>query len=335
MANFTGNTGAFINDHVYSSVILSHFEDFMLPMSWSRNVSDFDKGSLLHIKTMGSVTLQEVAENQSITYSPIDTGEITLSITDYIGDGWYFTDELSEEGTQIPALMAARARQSSSALARFYETRWLGAAEAAQTKGDANAINGIPRRMVCDLCDPHKIIDIMETMAYAFDEADVPRSQRIAIIDPSIATQMERLFTTAESINQNYGLDGHIPNGFVQDHRFVRQIAGWSVWTSTRLPVIKEETIDYSHFGGGVKTVTNAVANIFMAIGSDDQKPLLSAWRKKVGVQSQRNWHLRRNEYQTYARFGLGVQRVDTLGVVLAPKCTNLACITDNCGEQG
>lgn len=331
MANFTGNTGAWIDDHVYSDVILRHFEDFMLPMSWSRNVDGFSKGSLLHIKTMGSVTLQEVAENQSITYSPIDTGEITMSISDYVGDGWYFTEELMEEGSQIPALMAGRARESSNALSRFYETRWLSAAQEAQCAGDANAINGVPHRMICNLCDPHKIIDIMETMAYAFDEADVPRNQRIAIIDPSIATQMERLFTTAESINQNYGLDGHIPKGFVQDHRFVRQIAGWSVWTSTRLPVIKEETIDYTHFGGGVQTVTNAVANVFMAIGSDESKPLMHAWRKKVGVQSDWNWHMRRREYQTYAKFGIGVQRVDTLGVVLAPKCTNLACITGDC----
>jgi hypothetical protein len=327
MAHYTGNTGAFINDHVYSSMILEHLEDNLLPMSWSRNVSEFSHGSILNIKTLGSVTLQEVAENQSITYTPIDTGNITMQITDYIGDGWYITDELRREGTQIEALMAARSRQSSAALARFYETRWLEAAERAQCAGDANSVNKVPHRYICCGCDAKAILDTFATMQYAFNQADVPSAGRIAIVDPSIELALNGLFTQPESLANNFTLGGRIPNGFVQEHKLVGSLFGWDVWTSTRLPRIQEETINYEPFGGRVKSIKNGIANLFMCLASDETKPLMHAWRTKAGVESNRNWHLRRDEYQTYARFGLGAQRVDTLGVVITDGCANLACI--------
>lgn len=328
MAQYTGNTGTFINDHVYSNVILTHLDDMLLPFSWSRDVSDFDKGSILHIKTLGSVSLQEVAENQSISYSSIDTGSISLEMTDYVGDGWYITDELREEGTQVESLMAARSRQSAMALSRFYETRWLAAAEAAQCKNDANAVNGIPRRYICCGCDAEQTLNMFSTMQYAFDQADVPNSGRIAIVDPSMALSLNSLFTQPDSLANNFELKGHIPNGFVEEHQFKGNLFGWNIWTSTRLPLVDEETIDYSAFGGSVKQIKNGVANLFMCLASDETKPLMSAWRKRVGVSSDRNWHLRRTEYQTYARFGIGAQRVDTLGVIITDKCADLACLS-------
>lgn len=328
MAQYTGNTGTFINDHVYSNVILSHLDDMILPFSWSRNVTEFDKGSILHIKTLGSVSLQEVAENQSISYSSIDTGEISLEMSDYIGDGWYVTDELRDEGTQVESLMAARSRQSAMALSRFYETRWLAAAEKAQCKNDANAVNGVPRRFICCGCDATETLNMFSSMQYAFDQADVPMTGRTAIVDPAMALQLNQLFTQPESLANNYNLDGHIPKGFAQEHKFVGNLFGWDIWTSTRLPIVDEETIDYSAYGGSVKNIKNGVANLFMCLASDETKPLMSAWRKQVGVTSNQNWHLRRTEYQTYARFGIGAQRVDTLGVVITDGCTQLACLS-------
>lgn len=327
MAHYTGNTQPFIQDHVYSSMILEHLQDSLLPMNWSRNVGDFAKGSVLHIKTLGSVTLQEVAENQSITYTPIDTGEITLGMTDYVGDGWFVTDELREDGTQVEALMAARARQSSLALSRFYETKWLDAAFRAQCKGDANAVNGVPRRYICCGCDAEQTLSMFKTMQYAFDMADVPSSGRIAIVDPSVAYKLNGLFLLPDSLVNNFTLGGHIPRGFVQDHKLVGTLFGWDVWTSNRLPSVEEETINYEPFGGATKTIKNGTANLFMCLASDETKPLISAWRKQASLESTRNWYLRRQEYQTYARFGIGAQRVDTLGVVITDGCADLACL--------
>lgn len=90
MSQTTGNTAAFIHAQQYSSFILTNLHDGLLPSTFYRNVSDFGNGTTLNIKTVGSATLQDVAEDEAITYNPIDTGTVTLSISDYVGDGYFY-----------------------------------------------------------------------------------------------------------------------------------------------------------------------------------------------------------------------------------------------------
>ena len=64
-------------------------------------------------------------------------------------------------------------------------------------------------------------------------------------------------------------------------------------------------------------TATSGVANLFMCIADDQTKSLMSAWRQQPKVEGARNKDLARDEFVQRARFGFGVQRVDTLGVLL------------------
>lgn len=82
----TSNTTAFIDSEQYSAFILMNLHDGLLPESFYRNVADFGQGDTLHIKTVGSVTLQEAEEDVALTYNPIETGEITFTISEYKGD---------------------------------------------------------------------------------------------------------------------------------------------------------------------------------------------------------------------------------------------------------
>ena len=52
------NSTAFIEAEQYSAFILRNLHDGMLPGNFYRNVSDFGSGNTLHIKTIGSVTVQ-------------------------------------------------------------------------------------------------------------------------------------------------------------------------------------------------------------------------------------------------------------------------------------
>ena len=81
----TTNTRAFIEAEQYSSFILMNLHDGLLPESFYRNIADFTHGETLHIKTIGEVTLQEAEEDTALVYSPIESGEITFKITEYIG----------------------------------------------------------------------------------------------------------------------------------------------------------------------------------------------------------------------------------------------------------
>jgi hypothetical protein len=84
MSQTTGNTQAFIEAQQYSDFILTNLHDGLLPSAFYRNVSDFGSGTVLNIKTVGSATIQEITENEDLTYNPIDTGTVQLQITDYV-----------------------------------------------------------------------------------------------------------------------------------------------------------------------------------------------------------------------------------------------------------
>ena len=100
------NTTPFIHAQQYSDFILTNLHDGLLPDTFSRDVSDFGSGTILNIKTLGSASVQDVTEGTEITPEAISTGNITLAITDYIGDAWYVSDELKQDGSQIDQLMA-------------------------------------------------------------------------------------------------------------------------------------------------------------------------------------------------------------------------------------
>lgn len=86
MSQNRSNSTAFIESEQYSAFILRNLQDGMLPGSYFRNVSDFGSGSTLNIKTIGSVTIQDGAEDVAFEYSPIESGTVTMTISDYVGD---------------------------------------------------------------------------------------------------------------------------------------------------------------------------------------------------------------------------------------------------------
>lgn len=89
MAQLTTNTQAFIDAEIYSTFILENLHDGLLGEQFYRNITDFPNGTTLNIKTVGSVVIQEAAEDTPLIYNPIESGTITMTITDYVGDAWY------------------------------------------------------------------------------------------------------------------------------------------------------------------------------------------------------------------------------------------------------
>ncbi len=311
MSQNRANSTAFIESEQYSAFILRNLYDGLLPGSFFRNVSDFGSGTTLRIKTVGTVTIQDGAEEVPFDYSPIESGEVTLTITDYVGDAWYVTDDLREDGSQVEALMSARAGESTRALQEVYETRFLARANSAQTNANANVINGFPHRIASNVetVGSENTITLAHfiSMKLAFDKANVPMAGRVAIVDPVTAATFNKLMTITSAVTP-FG-EKIMEGGFARDHEYVMNLYGWNIITSNRLPK--------GSMGDGTTTVTNGVANLFMSVADDNTKPIMAAWRRMPKVEGERNKDLRRDEFVTSARWGFGVQRVDTLGVVI------------------
>ena len=48
-----------------------------------------------------------------------------MTINEYVGDAWYVTDDLREDGTDIDRLLAERASESTRAIQEKFETDFL------------------------------------------------------------------------------------------------------------------------------------------------------------------------------------------------------------------
>ena len=320
MTQLTSNTNSFIEAQIYSKYILDNLEPYLLPELFWRDVSDFQKGTTLNIKTVGDVVLQEATEDVPLTFNPIDTGSITLSITDYVGDAWGVSDDLREEGSQIDTLMGLRARASTRALAQHHESRFLATCTTIQTNASVNLVNSVPHRWVAGGAGATNRVMTLEdllVMQYAFDEADVPQEGRIAIVPPIVAAAMNNL-TNIVNASNNPMFQGIVETGFQRNHKFVRNIFGWDIWTSTRLPrKTATEALDASTYTLANDTAEiGDIASIFMCIADDNCKPVMHAWRKMPSVEGWRDQEERKDKFQTVSKFGFGGQRTDTLGVI-------------------
>lgn len=304
----TTNTRAFVEAEVYSSFILTNLHDGLLPETFYRNVSDFGHGDTLHIKTIGTVQIQDAAEDVPLDYNPIESGEVTMSISNYVGDAWYVTDDLREDGSQVDQLMAARSAESTRALQEVFESRFLKVCNDAQTQTTANLVNGFAHRIASAATNNVFTLSHLVDMKIAFNKANVPAEGRVFICDPIVEGTLNKLVTITTDVT-DFAKE-IIQSGMARGQKFIMNLYGWDVMTSNRLYAA-------ASLQDGTTTVTNAVANVFMCITDDNTKPIMGAWRRMPKVEGERNKDRARDEFVTRARWGFGVQRVDTLGILI------------------
>ena len=318
----TQNSTAFIEAQQYSKFILENLQDMLLPDTFYRDVSDFQSGTTLNIKTVGSVTIQDTAEGQPLNFTPIDTNTLTLSITDYVGDAWYISDELREDAAQVEQLSAMRGMESARAIAEKHESDFLKAANAALTSANVNLVNGRPHRWVADAAanNSYKIgLADFIAMKLAFDKANVPAEGRIALVDPVVEATLNSL-TNLVNVSNNPMFDGIVTEGFAKKHKFVRNIFGFDIWTSNRLPTLAAtEAIDASSYGIGASETApiGSVVNLFMSVADDNTRPVMHAWRRQPKTEGWRDHDNRQDKLQSTSRYGFGAQRRDTIGAII------------------
>lgn len=304
----TTNTQAFIEAQQYSNFILTNLHDGLMPGAFWRNVSDFMHGSTLNIKTLGSVTLQEAAEDVALTYTPIESGEITFSITEHVGDAWYVTDDLREDGNQIEALMAARGVESTRAIQEKFETDFFTAAAAPYAAAsDGMAINGFDHFKVSAETNNVFSLDHLIEMRLAFDKANVPDAGRVVFVDPVVEATLNKKVSITNDVTPF--AEAILRNGLARGQRFFSNWFGWDMMTSNRL--YKGAADD------GTTSMASGVFNLFMCVLDDQCKPMMGAWRRMPRAEGERNKDYRRDEFTVSARWGWGVQRIDTMGCIV------------------
>ena len=310
--NVTGNTSAFIHAQQYSAFISANLPTHVLPEQFYRNVTDFGEGTTLNIKSVGAVTLQELSEENAIEYRDIESGTIPLVISNFKGAGWAISDKLREDGSQIAQLESMHAQDAVRQIAAAFETDYLAALYAAQSNGAGNAVNGFDHRITGSGTAERIALADLIALQVAFDKANVPVAGRIGIVDPVTAAQLNSLATATIGLDRNPQFQMQLERGFQGDHRFIMNLFGFDIYVSNLLPDVALGQGD-----GSTTLSTAGKANIFMSILDDGHKPGMCAWRRMPKTEGDRDMDNEKDKFKISARYGCGVQRVDTLGVIL------------------
>lgn len=314
----TGNSTAFIEATQYSQFIIENLHDGMMPESMSRDVSDFGTGTTLNIKTVGTRTIQDVQEGVAMTFNPIDSGNVTLTISDYIGDAWSVSDELREDGAQIEVLAASSAMESTRAIQEDMETKYFKACYDAQTVNSANSVNSALHRFTGAGTGNIITVEDFAYMKFAFDKANVPASGRIFFVDPVVELTLNNI-TNLVNVSNNAQFEGIIEGGFAREHKFIKNIYGFDIYTSNRLhtTTAEEAALTQADATAAAANSLGSVVNVAMCVADDNTRAIMRAWRRQPSVEGWRENELREDRFQTSARFGFGAQRIDTLGTLL------------------
>ena len=308
MAFTTNNVGDhLIRAELWSNQLKDILQDELMASSYVRWLTEFPDGNTFTIPSVGEAQVNNIQENVPVEYSAMDTGEFNFSISEYIGSAHYITQKALQDAFYAQELMSMFVPKERRAIEEKLETDIL-ALSAKQTLSNANVINGANHRFVAS--GTNEVMDVKDfaLAKFALKKANVPLSNLVAIVDPSVAYTLETL-TNLVNVSNNPQWEGIITTGLTSGMRFIRNIFGFDVYESNYLATANE-TI-------GAKTTAAGVANMFFSAEAS-VTPFIGAWRQMPTVYSEFNKDLLREEYLTVARYGLGLYRPENLVVVLS-----------------
>ena len=311
MSMVTGITGQLRRSEVWSSQLKEVLQDDLDAQGWVNWLSEFPDGDQFTMPSIGESTVRDYVEDTEIPFDALDTGEFTFTITEYTSSGVYITEKARQDNFYSSQLEASFVPSQARALAEKVETDVLalgaGGASGGQTADDTNTINSAEHRFIgTGTNETFAVADAAKAL-YALKKANVPGSNLIAIVDPSVEYELNTL-TNIVNMSNNPRWEGIIETGIGSGMRFIKNIFGFDFYVSNYLPTANE-TITL--------TTGSGKANIFFSAASPDILPFMGAFRQMPKVDTQYNMLKQREEYVTTSRYGLKVFRQENLVCVL------------------
>lgn len=308
----TGNSAVLTRSEIWSTTLKDVLQDDLNAQGWVNWLSEFPDGDQFTIPSIGESTVRDYVEDTNVVYDSLDTGEFTFTITEYLSSGHYITEKARQDLFYAQQLEAAFVPKQARALAEKIETDVLalcaGGASGGQTASDANQINGADHRFVgTGTSETMAVADFAKAL-YALKKANVPQSNLVAIVDPSVEYEINTL-TNIVNVSNNPRWEGIVESGIGNGMTFVKNIFGFDVFVSNYL-TDANETI------GGLTTAAGK-ANCFFSAASSEIMPFMGAMRQMPKVDGEYNKDKQREEYVTTARYGLKVYRPENLVCVL------------------
>jgi len=321
----TANIDALIRSELWSNQLKDVLEDELMATGYVRWLTEFNDGNQLTIPSIGTLQADDYVEDQPVQYSALDVGEFNFTINQYLSSATYITEKAKQDTFYMSELVSQFVPKQARAIKERLEVDILkegqprtGNPAGYQVAGNANNINGAAHRWVgsTDL-NSKKVIgpaDFARAL-YSLKKANVPQTNLIAIVDPSVEYVINTLQNIV-TVSNNPKWEGIIADGVGTGMRFVKNIYGFDVYTSNYLPLCGANQAGTSETIGGVASGANAVCNLFFS-ASPDILPFIGAWRQMPKVDGEFNKDFQREEYVTTARYGVKIYRPENLVTVL------------------
>ena len=307
MSGFTSGTPDFLTrSNVWSSQLKDILEEELLATKYVRWLTEFPDGDTFNIPSIGAAQVDDYTEDQDVKFRAMDTGNFTFTITEYLSAGTYITNKAKQDSYYMNDLISSFVPKQHRAIMERLETDIL-ALQSNQTASDLNAINGANHRFVGSGASETMAVADFAKARYALQKANVPMTNLIAIVDPSV----EFAFNTKENLvnlSMNPKWEGIVSTGSTTGMKFLYNIYGFDVYTSNFL-ADANETIDSL-------TTAAGKANMFFSAAAD-VLPFIGAWRQMPKVDSEYNKDRQREEHVTTARYGVKLFRPENLVCVL------------------
>lgn len=324
--NTTANSQALIRANLWSAQLKDVLYADLMGRNYVRWLTDFPDGTTLNIPSIGQLDAYDYVEDQPVQYQALDTGNFTFTINNYVSSATYITNKMKQDSFYMSELVGMFVPKEARALAERLEKDIFVQGQPAsgnpagyQVAGDPNKINGYAHRKVGSTVLNSKQVIGPADFAYAklaLYKANVPQTNLIAIVDPSVGYVLETA-TNLVNVQNNPRWEGVIADGLYTGMKFVKNVYDFDVYTSNFLPVCGQGQSGASETISTVASGANAKCNIFFS-AAQDVLPFVGAFRQMPKVDADYNKDFQREEYVTTSRYGLKIFRPENFVTILS-----------------
>jgi hypothetical protein len=311
MAAFTDQSQQnLIRTTLWSRQIKELLLDELNAMKFVRMIQDFPDGYTLNIPSIGEAETFDFNENQAVKYNQFDTGNFTFSFDQYKASANAISEKFKRDSYYSSDVIAAFVPRQHRALMEAVETRILAQANAGQTASNPNIINTADHRWVATGTSQALTIADFARAQYALTKANVPLSNLVAIVDPSVAYTLATQANMVNLLSPQMEWGSVARDGIITGFKFRFNIFGFDVYVSNYLPSNISETINSI-------AVTSGVANYFFSAVPGDTCPWIGGFRQMPTVYSEFNKDLQQTEYLTICEYGFKLYRPENMVTIL------------------
>jgi hypothetical protein len=311
MAMTTSNTSFLQRAQVYSSELKDILREEMMAQRYVRMLDGFPDGNTFNIPSIGQAQVDNYSEDSAVTYRPLDTGNFTFSVDKYLSSATYMTKKAEQDTFYSSELMSRFVPEQERAIMEHFETTTLAAPEAGVSANSTEAINSISMRV--GSTGTGEVITLKEFAyaRYALKKQNVPDSNLVAIVDPSVEYTLNTL-SNIVNVSNNPRFEGLVRDGIATGMRFVANVYGFDVYCSNFLPTATDNALPDLAAANQDYSSTNGVVNLFFS-ADQSVNPFVGAFRQQPQVDYDYNKDFQRHEFVTTARYGVKLYRPENM----------------------